>query len=139
MTVSPAPPLAAETLSELTKSYLADGRPWVVAYSGGKDSTLVLQLVYQMLINLGDDAVKPVHVVSSDTGVEPPNVAAHVEAVLTAIQEDARQRSLPVVTQLVRPAPEETFWAKLIGRGYPPPTRWFRWCTTNMKIKPSKC
>lgn len=128
----------AETLEGLAESYLADGRPWVVAYSGGKDSTLVLQLVYQTLIALGPKATKPVYVVSSDTGVEPPNVAAHVDTVLSAIEADAVRRGIALTCHLVKPALEEGFWAKLIGRGYPPPTRWFRWCTTNMKIKPSR-
>jgi DNA sulfur modification protein DndC len=41
-------------------------------------------------------------------------------------------------THLVKPSLDDGFWSKLIGRGYPPPTRWFRWCTTNMKIKPSR-
>lgn len=127
-----------DTLAALAESYEADGRPWVVAYSGGKDSTLVLQLVYQMLVDLGAKATKSVHVVSSDTGVEPPNVARHVEMALSAVSEDALRRGLPVFTHLVRPRTDESFWAKLIGRGYPPPTRWFRWCTTNMKIKPSR-
>lgn len=137
MSLTVADPVA-ETLEGLAESYLADGRPWVVAYSGGKDSTLVLQLVYQMLIDLGDRATKPVHVVSSDTGVEPPNVAAHVETVLKAVKADANQRGLPVEYHLVKPSVDESFWFKLIGKGYPPPTRWFRWCTTNMKIKPSR-
>ena len=44
--------LIADTRAYLAESYLADKRPWVVAYSGGKDSTLVLQLVYEMLLSL---------------------------------------------------------------------------------------
>ena len=61
--------LAFLTKKALKESYLADGRPWVVAYSGGKDSTLVLQLVYEVLVELGREAVKPVYIVSSDTQV----------------------------------------------------------------------
>lgn len=136
--MSSLPEPSALALTDLAESYLADGRPWVVAYSGGKDSTLVLQLVYETLIALGPKATKPVYVVSSDTGVEPPNVAAHVGTVLTAAEADATRRGLPLTCQLVHPTLEEGFWAKLIGKGYPPPTRWFRWCTTNMKIKPSR-
>ena len=41
-----------ETRAILRENFLADNRPWVVAYSGGKDSTLVLQLVYEMLLSL---------------------------------------------------------------------------------------
>nr|WP_255635633.1 DNA phosphorothioation system sulfurtransferase DndC [Azospirillum sp. 412522] len=123
---------------ELREAFRQDDRPWVVAFSGGKDSTAVLQLVYDMVLELGPAARKPVHVVSSDTMVEAPNVAAYVERVLQAIQTDADARGLKLTTHLVRPEINETFWAKLIGLGYPSPTRWFRWCTTNMKIKPSR-
>lgn len=126
------------SIAALSESYQADGRPWVVAFSGGKDSTAVLQLVYQMLLELGSAAIKPVVVVSSDTRVEAPNVVEHVEGVLNAVAADALRRGLPLTTQLVRPSTEESFWAKLIGKGYPPPTRWFRWCTTTMKIRPSR-
>lgn len=134
----PANPLWDDVRDELRQAYRLDDRPWVVAFSGGKDSTAVLQLVYDMLVELGPAARKPVHVVSSDTMVEAPNVAAYVEQVLREVQANAAARALNLETHLVRPAIGETFWAKLIGLGYPSPTRWFRWCTTNMKIKPSR-
>ena len=130
--------LAALTQAGLVSLYRSDDRPWVVAYSGGKDSTVVSQLVFEMLIELGSSAHKPVFIVSSDTQVEAPNVAAHVTNSLKNIQKAAESFNLPLSTQLVSPTPEESFWGKLIGRGYPPPSRWFRWCTSNMKIKPSR-
>lgn len=120
--------------------YESDARPWVVAYSGGKDSTAVLQLVYELLLEeqaLGR-AGKPVFVVSSDTRVEAPNVSAYVATTLDRIASAASTSGLPLETRLVTPAPHESFWSKLIGLGYPSPTRWFRWCTTSMKIKPSR-
>lgn len=135
---SPISKQADEVKASLREAYLSDGRPWVVAFSGGKDSTLVLQLVYEMLIDLGKEASKPVYVISSDTNVEAPNIAQYVEDALCAIQDDANNRGIPLSCRLVRPKLSETFWTKLIGRGYPPPTRWFRWCTTNIKIKPSR-
>lgn len=130
--------LASLTKNALKNSYLADGRPWVVAYSGGKDSTLVLHLVYEVLVELGPEAFKPVYVISSDTQVEAPIVVDYVSNVLSAVRADARTRNIPLTYEMVRPEVSETFWSKIIGRGYPPPTRWFRWCTTNMKIKPSR-
>jgi DNA sulfur modification protein DndC len=132
------PSLAFSTLENLRNNYLADDRPWVVAYSGGKDSTLVLQLVYELLLSLGEAAKKPVHIVSSDTRVEAPNVEDYLVRNVSAIQEHAQRSGLPVTVHLVQPAPQEGFWFNLIGKGYPPPTRNFRWCTTKMKIKPAK-
>jgi DNA sulfur modification protein DndC len=133
-----ADPLWSDVRDELRQAYRHDDRPWVVAFSGGKDSTAVLQLVYEMVLEIGPAAHKHVHVISSDTMVEAPNVAAYVERVLKAIQADSDARGLKLTTHMVRPDLGETFWAKMIGLGYPSPTRWFRWCTTNMKIKPSR-
>ncbi|MEW5980394.1 MAG: DNA phosphorothioation system sulfurtransferase DndC [Acidobacteriota bacterium] len=122
----------------LLQNFLADERPWVVAYSGGKDSTLVLQLVFEMLCGLPSEKLKPVHIISSDTGVEPPNIARYMHSSLQRLEEDARRRHLNLSTHLVKPMAENAFWGNLIGKGYPPPTRWFRWCTTKMKINPSR-
>jgi DNA sulfur modification protein DndC len=129
---------AAVVRRNLAEQYLADDRPWVVAYSGGKDSTLVLQLVIETLCNLHGNATKPVYVISSDTKVEAPQIVNYVEKVLDAVAIFSRLQNLPLRTEIVRPSVEQGFWSKLIGLGYPPPTRWFRWCTSNMKIKPSR-
>lgn len=128
------------TLKYLGKLYLDDERPWVVAFSGGKDSTLVLQLVYETLNTLQgkDIPLKPVYVLSSDTRVESPNVAKYVRDTLDALDRHAKSSALPLHVRLVEPTPAESYWGKIIGRGYPPPTRVFRWCTSYMKIKPSK-
>ena len=128
----------AQVITYLRTLYNRDSRPWVVAYSGGKDSTVVLQLVYALILELGPSAHKPVFVISSDTRVEAPNIVAYIEDVLYTIDQHAKDYSIPISTEIVRPLPKESFWVKLIGLGYPPPTRWFRWCTTNMKIKPSR-
>jgi DNA sulfur modification protein DndC len=135
---APLTTLADATIVSLEALYFADSRPWVVAFSGGKDSTVVLQLVFNMLRALGPKATKPVFVLSSDTQVEAPNVAAFVSSTLEKIQKSAEDLRLPLSTRLVHPTPAESFWGKLIGKGYPPPSRWFRWCTSNMKIKPSR-
>ena len=129
---------ATEALSGLTKLYLADNRPWIVAYSGGKDSTAVLQLTFNVLLNLGSQAVKPVFVLSSDTRLEVPDVSDYVALSLKKIEKAAEYLHLPLFVRIVHPSAKESFWGKLIGKGYPPPSIWFRWCTSNMKIKPSR-
>ena len=132
--------LANSVIDGLRALYYDDQRPWVVAYSGGKDSTLVLQLVYDFLIHeqRTGNVHKPIFVISSDTRVEAPNVASYVAKTLQKVAEAAEAHKLPLHTRLVTPQAEESYWGKLIGLGYPSPTRWFRWCTTNMKIKPSR-
>jgi len=130
--------LIESTRQGLLRLYQADSRAWVVAFSGGKDSTLVLQLVYQLLVDLGDQACKPVFVICSDTRVEAPNVSAYLHKALKRIHSHATTARLPLQVRLVEPKPEQSFWGKLLGHGYPAPTRWFRWCTSNMKIKPAR-
>ena len=133
---APTPPTDT-TLSALSELYRADARPWVVAYSGGKDSTLLLQLVIEFLQKLQSHS-KPVFILSTDTRVESPNVARYVTNTLTRIETWSQNNAIPISVHLEQPTPEESFWGKLIGKGYPPPSRWFRWCTSNMKIKPAR-
>ncbi len=124
------------TRQQLYDNFMADSRPWVVAYSGGKDSTLLLQLVYELLLSLPVEKQKPVHVIASDTQVEAPIIADYLHENLRQIEKDARQKKLNIFTHLVTPDLESSFWYNVIGKGYLPPNRWFRWCTSKLKIKP---
>ena len=40
---------------EIQKTYLADDRPWVIGYSGGKDSTTALQLIWYAVEDLPEE------------------------------------------------------------------------------------
>lgn len=112
--------------------------PWIVAYSGGKDSTLLLQLTWEILLSLKPGQHRRnVYVVSNDTLVESPLVINHLKKSLAVIREAARQQALPITTTITEPCVDQTFWVNVIGRGYIPPTRNFRWCTDRMKIKPT--
>lgn len=124
-------------IDEIHLLYKADTRPWVIGYSGGKDSTAILQLVYLSLLALPkSERMKPVFVVSSDTLVETPVVVDLITETLEKIQNGADKHGLNLHTQQVVPKIKETFWVNLIGKGYPAPTRNFRWCTERMKINP---
>ncbi|MFD3618763.1 DNA phosphorothioation system sulfurtransferase DndC [Streptomyces sp. NPDC058676] len=132
----------SEVVNELTEEirelYTADEVPWVIGYSGGKDSTAVLQLVWLALKGLPvEQRTKPVHVISTDTLVENPVVAAWVSQSLDTMRKAAEEQSLPIEPHRLIPKVEDTFWVNLIGRGYPAPRPKFRWCTERMKIKPS--
>ncbi|MEU2448996.1 DNA phosphorothioation system sulfurtransferase DndC [Streptomyces sp. NPDC012765] len=132
----------SEVVNELTEEvrelYTADEVPWVIGYSGGKDSTAVLQLVWLALKGLPvEQRTKPVHVISTDTLVENPVVAAWVSQSLETMREAAKAQELPIEPHRLTPKVEDTFWVNLIGRGYPAPRPKFRWCTERMKIRPS--
>ena len=112
--------------------------PWVVGYSGGKDSTAVLQIVWRALAGLEpEQRTKPVHVISTDTLVENPVVAAWVTHSLDVMAAAAEAQGLPLTPHRLTPTVTDTFWVNLIGRGYPAPRPKFRWCTERLKIKPS--
>jgi DNA sulfur modification protein DndC len=132
----------AATVDELTEYirqlYLADGVEWVVGYSGGKDSTVCVELVWDALSELPEtQRTKPVHVISTDTLVENPVVAAWVGHSLEAMAAAAAEQRMPVIPHRLTPALADSFWVNLIGRGYAAPRPKFRWCTERLKIKPS--
>jgi DNA sulfur modification protein DndC len=130
---------ADEIRARIVEQYLdGDARPWVIAYSGGKDSTLLAHLVFQAVTSIRPTKrTRRIYVVCSDTRVETPEVADHVHKSLAAMQTAARARSLPFSCHVVNPPLTDTFWVRIIGHGYPPPSRLFRWCTDRMKIKPN--
>lgn len=130
------------TLKEILKSiqevYLKYPQPWVIGYSGGKDSTTVLQLVWLAIEKLPkEQRTKKVYVIASDTEVETPVIVDHLDSTLERINKSAKERDLPFEAQKVMPTLEDNFWVNLIGKGYPAPTTRFRWCTDRMKIKPA--
>lgn len=123
----------------IKQQYLLDDRPWVVTFSGGKDSTLVLQLVIEMLLELRKEKLdkKDVYVVMSDTFVEMPIIENYSKNIVKKIGEFAKKENLKLFTNVITPKIEESFWSLLIGKGYPSPNQWFRWCTDRLKIRPA--
>jgi DNA sulfur modification protein DndC len=123
---------------EIREIYKEDNVPWIIGYSGGKDSTATLQLIWLALKDLpAENRVKTVHVISTDTLVENPVVSSWVRKSLDEMGKSASDQNIPIRPKLLHPRVEETFWVNLIGRGYPAPRHKFRWCTERLKIKPS--
>lgn len=124
-----------EIIKEL---YLEDMIPWICGYSGGKDSTAVVQLVWYALMELPKEQLKKtVHVISTDTLVESPVVAIWASQSLKKMESAAKEQGLPIMPHRLTPEITNTYWVNLIGRGYPYPRRDFRWCTDRMKIDTS--
>ena len=123
---------------EIREVYLSDDRPWIIGYSGGKDSTCALQLIWYALKELPvEKRNKKVHVISSDTLVETPVIVNYITNTLDKINSEANKQHMPFRAEIVRPIIGETFWVNLIGRGYPAPQTTFRWCTDRLKIRPA--
>lgn len=123
-----------ETIRNL---YLADEIPWVIGYSGGKDSTATLQLVWMAIRELPvEKRGKNIHVINTDTLVESPVVAKWAQNSLKLMDAAAAREHLPLETHRLTPEANNTFWVNLLGRGYPFPRKKYRWCTDRLKIQP---
>ena len=121
---------------EVQETYLADGRPWILGFSGGKDSTCMIQLVWTALTKLPRSKLsKEIYVISSDTMVESPKIVETVTDSLELMEAAAKKAGIPLRTNLVRPKLDDTFWVCMIGKGYPAPSNTFRWCTDRLKIQ----
>ena len=127
-------------VNEIIDQYLYDEseRPWIVGFSGGKDSTMLLQLVWIALTKI--DPVfrnRRVYVVCNDTMVENPRIVKFISKTLAKIQKAANQNNIPITVHETMPRLEDSFWVRLIGLGYPAPNRFVRWCTERLKINPT--
>ena len=123
---------------QVRKVYVSDNRPWVIGFSGGKDSTAVLQLIWLALSQLNKKELKkPLYVISSDTLVESPMISEYILEIHKKINAVAKQNNLPFHAEMVFPLLVDTFWVNMIGKGYPAPYQRFRWCTDRLKIRPA--
>src|SRR5690242_16136022 len=112
----------------IKEEYLKDDSPWYVGYSGGKDSSAVLTLVFNALLDI-ERHHKPIEVIYCDTGVEIPTISKYVKVTLKALEEESASSNLPLKYKIAKPKLDDRYFVKVIGRGYPPPTNIFRWCT----------
>ena len=134
----PQNPLVAKTIATLKEKYLSHKKAWVVTFSGGKDSTCVLQLVYEMLVSLPANLRRQTYAIASNTLVEAPHIDRFLCEVVASINAHAKAHNIPFEVIMVAPSLKDDFWVNLIGKGYPSPTRTFRWCTERLKINPAK-
>jgi DNA sulfur modification protein DndC len=116
-----------------------NNRPWIVGFSGGKDSTMLLQLVWSALLKI-DPIIRqqrPIYVICNDTLVENPKIVEFIYRTLKNITKAAVKDGINLIVETTTPKLEETFWVNVIGRGYPAPNSIFRWCTERLKINPT--
>ena len=130
-------------IDELKDQYLEEDRytrPWIIGFSGGKDSTVLLTLVWIAMQELKEEGIqlhRNVYVVCNDTMVENPVIEEYVTTVLITIARAAKEQHMPITVTTTTPTLEDSFWCCVIGKGYPAPNNSFRFCTEKMKIKPT--
>lgn len=128
----------SDIVQRVKDEYLSSAQnyPWIVGFSGGKDSTVVAHAVFEALHAIPPSKrTRPVHIVSNDTLVESPLVMAHLDEVTALIRDAAEGLGLPIVVARTKPELEKTFWSLLIGKGYPSPNSQMRWCTLDLLVE----
>jgi DNA sulfur modification protein DndC len=127
--------------NEIIDQYLYDEhptRPWIIGFSGGKDSTMLLQVVWNALKKIEPSLLtRKIYVVCNDTLVENPRIVKFINKTLQRIQKEANLNDFPLIVEQTTPKLDDSFWVRLIGLGYPAPNRFYRWCTERLKINPT--
>ncbi len=129
-----------QVVQDIRAEYLTETHrlPWIIGFSGGKDSTVVAHGVFEALMSVPPSRrTRPVHIVSNDTLVESPLVMGHLNKVTKIIRQAAENLGLPIIVARTTPEIEQSFWVLLIGKGYPSPNMTMRWCTDRLKIQPT--
>lgn len=122
---------------EATREYFEqDNTSWAVGFSGGKDSSLVMKILLVALSGIDSKKKKKLYVFYCDTGVEIPVLKGYIEETLKNIAIEGKRLGLDITVKAIRPPIKDRYFVKVIGRGYPPPTNIFRWCTDRLRINP---
>lgn len=108
---------------------------WIIGFSGGKDSTALVKIFCSALRGL-KELPKKIDIIYCDTGVENIVLDEYIKSLLTRMRREFTNSEYPISIRLLEPPIADRFFVKIIGRGYPPPTNNFRWCTKNLRIKP---
>ena len=98
---------------------------------------MVASLVFDTVLAVPpEQRKKEIAILCTDTRVEIPAIGELVEGTVARMQKFSDENNLNIKAHLLRPPAEQSFWVNIIGRGYPPPNRVFRWCTQRLKIDP---
>ena len=115
---------------ESLKTYGSLHDHWAMAWSWGKDSTTLVTLVVQ-LINTGQiPAPKSLTIFAADTRMEL--IPLWISSQVITKQLEERGINVKIVTAPI----DDRFLVYILGRGVPPPSNTFRWCTGQIKVEP---
>jgi len=103
---------------------------WAIAYSGGKDSTALVAAVTYLIESGRVAPPNSLTVLYADTRQELPPLQRAALRILSSLEERGYR------TQVVLPQLDDRFYVYVLGRGVPPPSNTFRWCTPQLKIEP---
>ncbi|MEM1279665.1 MAG: phosphoadenosine phosphosulfate reductase family protein [Cyanobacteria bacterium P01_H01_bin.152] len=116
--------LSAESLRHYGSLY----KHWAIAFSGGKDSSATVTLIANLIEKGIVERPKSLTVLYADTRQELPPL--HNAAM--GLMENLRDRGFD--TRIVLPQLDYRYFVYMLGRGVPPPSNVFRWCTPKLKV-----
>lgn len=119
----------AQTITSL-QAYAASHKHWAIGFSGGKDSGTVVSLVAHLIRAGKVPRPESLTVIYADTRMELPPLQAAAMEMLAALSKMGHQ------TKVVLPPMADRFFVYILGRGVPPPSNTFRWCTPMLKVDP---
>jgi DNA sulfur modification protein DndC len=126
MTMDEAIRLTAKSLQEYGSRY----RHWCIAYSGGKDSSATVTLIAHLIETNQVPIPESLIVLYADTRMELPPLQMSAMGIL----EELNKRGIE--TRVILPVLDHRFFVYMFGRGVPPPSNVFRWCTPKLKVNP---
>lgn len=117
------------TITSLTE-YGDRHEHWAIAWSWGKDSTTLVTLTVQLILTGQVRRPKSLTVLCADTRME---LIPLWQAALGIID---KLRCLGIDVKVVTAPIDDRFLVYILGRGVPPPSNTFRWCTPQIKVEP---
>lgn len=118
--------LTAASLSAYGEKY----RHWAVAYSGGKDSSATVTATVHLIETGKVPKPETLTVLYADTRMELPPLHAGAMQMLGELGRRG------IKTYRVLPPIDDRYFVYMFGRGVPPPSNRFRWCTPQLKVEP---
>ena len=132
---------AARAVSAI-RVLLEGGRPLVIAYSAGKDSSVMLDLVFEaaLQVKAAGLPLPNIIVTHANTGIENPAYQTVAFAEISRIRAFAAKHELPLRVDIAAPLFNDTWAMKILsGRGIPTfansPTRD---CSVSLKVVPQE-
>jgi DNA sulfur modification protein DndC len=119
----------SQTVASL-REYGSRYQHWALAYSGGKDSTALVTVVCHLIRSGAVGRPTTLTVLYADTRMELPPLQISAEAVMRCVRIQGYQ------ARMVMPPLDDRFMVYVLGRGVPPPSNTFRWCTGQIKVEP---
>jgi len=124
------PELALELTAQSLCAYALRYRHWAMAFSGGKDSTAAVTVTVHLIQTGAVPKPDSLTVFYADTRMELAPLHASAMTILDTL------RAMGVAVRVVQPVMDDRFFVYMFGRGVPPPSNTFRWCTPQLKIEP---